>query len=587
MQFLKFFLFFLFALLLVSLVSAIPYSNNFTNVGQSDYTGDIYSVEYDGTYIYAGSWLDGLYVYTFNGSDFIEVANANQSASPDCNNVFDLKVNGSTIFVGGNSAVCAFNFNGTNLTLLDNYTTTGVCHGVSLIAWNSTYDLLISDHDTDGLRGYFWNGSVFNHPYAFKYERGPSERTYSSFAYNKTRIFSFDSSQGVLMYNISEGDDNFTLIERESTYYAYRGFYDAENEYLYTATATTDAYSPVGVATFDVANDGLTFVTSTDADGLFNKTTGWPYMDDKFVYAYDYTNGVHRAMGYDGATFTVFQNLSISGIRDTAGNYSDYLFVGDGGLTAWEFNVSLIPSDVIYYPVNPSFESGSPFSWTGTGGIGDRQVVQAHTGIAGARILQTGGVKTLLYQNLTTPYLNLTNGTNYTASGWIYIPSGQDVGDVYSEHGVLSMGSDDGSTANRKTYGEVSTVNTTDTWFQQNLTFMYNNATDLVFCLFANGSNASGGGYVYWDDAYIYDYIALNATVANDTCTCAGLDTNWEINLTDSCNLTSSCDLGTGDLSFTGAGTFRCNETLEITDMGSLVVDQHVIIQDNCNIIIG
>jgi len=76
-------------------------------------------------------------------------------------------------------------------------------------------------------------------------------------------------------------------------------------------------------------------------------------------------------------------------------------------------------------------------------------------------------------------------------------------------------------------------------------------------------------------------------TSTSNTCTCAGLNTNWEIDLSNSCNLTSSCDLGTGELTFTGIGTFRCNETLEVADMGSLAVDQHIIVQDNCRIIIG
>jgi len=175
------------------------------------------------------------------------------------------------------------------------------------------------------------------------------------------------------------------------------------------------------------------------------------------------------------------------------------------------------PAGVFYSPVNPSFEIGSPFNWTGTGGIGDRQVIQAHTGTAGARILQTGGVRTLLYQKLHNVSDVLINNTNYTASAWLYILSGQDVGAGYSEKGLLSMGSGIGSAAARETYGIRQTLNTTDTWMQINLTFTYNNATDLFFCLYANGSNASGGGYVYWDDAYIFPYTAANVTTPNAT----------------------------------------------------------------------
>jgi len=78
-----------------------------------------------------------------------------------------------------------------------------------------------------------------------------------------------------------------------------------------------------------------------------------------------------------------------------------------------------------------------------------------------------------------------------------------------------------------------------------------------------------------------------DAEAPADTCTCAGIDTNWEIDLSDTCNMTSACDIGTGELTFTGTGTFRCNETLTIADMRDLAADQHIIVQDNCNIIIG
>ena len=154
-----------------------------------------------------------------------------------------------------------------------------------------------------------------------------------------------------------------------------------------------------------------------------------------------------------------------------------------------------------FNPLNPSFETGSLDNWTYTGGVAQLNDT-AHTGVNSAKIIQTGGVNTLLYQNLTS--LNLTNATNYIASGWIYIHSGQ-VGE--NMHGLLQMGSGIGSTAARQVYGNTSSSNTTDTWMQVNLTFTYNNATDLYFNIFANGS-VSGGGYVLWDDVYIFDYSA-------------------------------------------------------------------------------
>ena len=53
-----------------------------------------------------------------------------------------------------------------------------------------------------------------------------------------------------------------------------------------------------------------------------------------------------------------------------------------------------------------------------------------------------------------------------------------------------------------------------------------------------------------------------------DTCTCAGLNENWEIDMSDYCNITEACDLGTGTLSFTGAGITTCNAEIKTTNLG-------------------
>lgn len=61
----------------------------------------------------------------------------------------------------------------------------------------------------------------------------------------------------------------------------------------------------------------------------------------------------------------------------------------------------------------------------------------------------------------------------------------------------------------------------------------------------------------------------VNVTEAvTDTCTCPGLNNNWEINHEDSCVINDNCDLGTGTLSFTGTGTTKCNATINTTDLG-------------------
>jgi len=53
-----------------------------------------------------------------------------------------------------------------------------------------------------------------------------------------------------------------------------------------------------------------------------------------------------------------------------------------------------------------------------------------------------------------------------------------------------------------------------------------------------------------------------------DTCTCAGAGNNWEIAMSDYCNITEACDLTTGTLSFTGSGYCSIDATIHTTDLG-------------------
>jgi len=74
---------------------------------------------------------------------------------------------------------------------------------------------------------------------------------------------------------------------------------------------------------------------------------------------------------------------------------------------------------------------------------------------------------------------------------------------------------------------------------------------------------------------------------AADTCTCAGLNEDWEIDMSDYCNITDSCDLGTGTLSFTGAGTTKCDAVIKTTNLGDPGASGLLSILDNCTIYVS
>jgi len=62
--------------------------------------------------------------------------------------------------------------------------------------------------------------------------------------------------------------------------------------------------------------------------------------------------------------------------------------------------------------------------------------------------------------------------------------------------------------------------------------------------------------------------LSLSDACVTDTCTCAGLNQDWEINMTDYCVIEDDCDLGTGKLTFVDAGNCTVNATVDTSDMG-------------------
>ncbi len=68
---------------------------------------------------------------------------------------------------------------------------------------------------------------------------------------------------------------------------------------------------------------------------------------------------------------------------------------------------------------------------------------------------------------------------------------------------------------------------------------------------------------------------------AVDSCDCPGADSNWELNMSDYCNITSNCNLGTGNINWTGTGTTLFNASINTTNMEYPSTDQKLNIGSN------
>lgn len=74
-------------------------------------------------------------------------------------------------------------------------------------------------------------------------------------------------------------------------------------------------------------------------------------------------------------------------------------------------------------------------------------------------------------------------------------------------------------------------------------------------------------------------------TVQLDTCSCPSINENWEIDMSDFCNITTDCDIGTGLLNFTGSGITRFNATINagnFSEPGN--ASRTLLIDSNCYI---
>jgi hypothetical protein len=78
----------------------------------------------------------------------------------------------------------------------------------------------------------------------------------------------------------------------------------------------------------------------------------------------------------------------------------------------------------------------------------------------------------------------------------------------------------------------------------------------------------------------------LNVTYQNipgeDSCDCAGVDTNWEIDLSDYCVITDACNIASGNITFIGSGNMTCDAHIQCHDFADVGSGNIVWINDQC-----
>lgn len=192
----------------------------------------------------------------------------------------------------------------------------------------------------------------------------------------------------------------------------------------------------------------------------------------------------------------------------------------------------------------------------------------------------------ILYYYTGTNVLNTLNGGNYVADTWYNVVFRKiNANMTWFINGVYNGSKNSTSavidytvTTTKRTQigsGWDSTTaylpmnGTVDELVILNNTYLTNNQIIEIY----NNSLTVGAGSM-----------TLNTIENRPNCVCAGINTNWAVNLSNSCNITTNCDLGTGTLSFVGtSGYANCSATVNTTNLGD-PINGTLWINNNCDI---
>ena len=102
--------------------------------------------------------------------------------------------------------------------------------------------------------------------------------------------------------------------------------------------------------------------------------------------------------------------------------------------------------------------------------------------------------------------------------------------------------------------------------------------------------NVTKSGYSTNSTSYnltILQNVFANIILGETSCECPGLNINWELDMSEYCNVTTNCDLGTGNMTFINVGETRFNATVSTLNMEYPITGQTIFMQSGGLIKVG
>ena len=377
------------------------------------------------------------------------------------------------------------------------------------------------------------------------YEKDKAEKiaeftSLNSNEYNKIYLTNLQGSQDVFDLKILDGSVEFDYIVDPFVPITYSGFEAGAQGWTFAAQAADSFRNTTKSYWLDTGALGGSASAFVRHIGRFNNTfdfTGYTNVTMKFS---------HFASGIDsGEYYSMFCDTREI-IRCTEGTGTSVNIVCTG--TAQKAQFVWHNETLTLYPVNCTFDNSVLINFIG---VANNDVDNFH--IDGINITGYDSTKPII--TVASP----TNGSTQSTTVDFNVSlneAGSWCGFSLDHTANITM------TAFNTTY--FNFTNSTMTVGNHNITFSCNDT--------AGNMNASSG--------ITYFKTSL------DTCTCAGLNNDWEIDLSDYCILDDDCELGTGTLNFTGIGNATCSANINTTNLGNPGANGIMYVKSDCYILV-
>ena len=514
----------------------------------------------------------------------------------------------------------------------NNISTNGISYAYGIIMasnadYNRIYNNTISTLNNQGYGLYFSTGADSNYAEANHVKAQSNIYSFALFIYlseNNTFVnndFNATTAQSVAIEGIQTSQYNHTLLRDNYVHglpinYTYNvsGRIYSNIDYTPYGQVIFAACENIVLNSSNISTDGLSlfFVNySNITNNVINATHGYGiYMVRPGNYSILENNTIETfgSYGYGlwmstSINYNIIRNLSIlthnssaNGIYMSFGDYHNIFqninitVANSSSFGIWLLttkntsfsNISIITNGSSSYPVY-IYDSGNNFTMTD----GYLQSNNKNYAEVYYRNLVNNGVWNFTNISQVNGDAIRTNWTNYpngTMNVMWYVIANASLGTNPLQNVNITMW-------DNNTNLQFSINTSANGYIPKQTLLGYTNTNNSNITYYSNYSiNGTYPSYTTYKNNSINltTNIFVYMIFSSDTCSCAGLNTNWNVSMDDRCNITTDCNLGTGMLTYYGtSGFFNCSANINTSDMGIPPTSTYLWVNSACKILVS